>query len=152
VGADGAVVDDAAATRRLRLHHPERRLRAEEGGVEIDADDVEPLGGGQVLEVDPGGTAAGVVEQDVDAAERRAGLGEERLDVRWIGQVAGDGEQAGAERFAGGDRRLQSLGATACDGDGVADAGQAQGGGFADAAATAGNDGDAVQDQAPSLS
>ena len=43
VRGDRAVVDDPPAARRLRLHRPEGRLRAQERAREVDVDDLLPV-------------------------------------------------------------------------------------------------------------
>ena len=68
---DRAVVDDAAALRVLRLEHAEGVLGAEERGGEVDVDDGLPLLEGDVLHRDARAPSAGIVEEDVEAAEGR---------------------------------------------------------------------------------
>ena len=71
VRRDRAVVDDPAAARVLRLHDPERLLRAEEDAGQVDVDDALPLLEGQVLQRDRRRADAGIVEQEIEAAEAR---------------------------------------------------------------------------------
>ena len=74
VGRDRAVVDDAPAPRVLRLHQPERLLRAEERAGEVRRRRPLPLLEGQVLERHGRRARAGVVEEQVEPAERAFGL------------------------------------------------------------------------------
>ena len=50
-------------------HHAKRLARAVERARQIDVDDLLPLLVGEIAEHGPGHADAGVVEQDVDAAE-----------------------------------------------------------------------------------
>ena len=84
---DRAVVDDASAARVLVLHHPERLLHAEEHAGQVDVHDVPPLLDGQVLEWYARGADAGVVEQQVQAAEGLLRLREQRLHRLRIAHV-----------------------------------------------------------------
>ena len=54
--------------------------RAVECARQIDVDDLLPLVVGEIAEHTPGADHAGVVEQDVDAAELVLDLGEQRPD------------------------------------------------------------------------
>ena len=69
VRRDRAVVDDAAAARRLILHQPERLLRAQKRAGEIGVDDLAPFLERHVLERQERRVHAGVVEQHVEPAE-----------------------------------------------------------------------------------
>src|SRR5262249_49442903 len=65
----GAVVDDAAAARRLRLHEPERLANAQERTGQIDVNNLSPLLDRQIFKRDGRGADACVVEQEVEPAE-----------------------------------------------------------------------------------
>ena len=90
MGRDGAVVDDSAAARSLAFHQPERLLRAQERAAQVDVDDVLPLRKGQVLERNSGRVDAGIVEEQVEAAERLPDAREQRLHRFGIADVGGD--------------------------------------------------------------
>ncbi len=68
---DGTVIDDASAARLLRLHDLDGFLRAQETAREVDGHHAVPLLIGQVFHRDGGRSGAGVVEQQVETAERR---------------------------------------------------------------------------------
>ena len=142
VRRDRAVVDDPAPARRLRLHLPERRLRAQERAGQVDVDDVPPLLERQVLER-AADADAGVVEQQVDAAERAPCVAANSASHRRrVGDVGRHRERA--RRVAAGvdDRLLQRLASAARQRDAPAVAQQRDGDGLADAGAGAGDDGD----------
>ena len=70
VRRDRAVVDDPPALRILRLHHPERRLRAQERTGEVGVHDLPPGGVREFLHRDAAGPErARVVEEQIEAAE-----------------------------------------------------------------------------------
>ena len=105
VGADRAVVDDAAAARFLRLHHAHRLLGAQEGAGEIDTHDRLPLREGQILDRHGGRAHAGIVEQHVQAAELVLDLGEHGLHLVGVADIGGRHQmralQAGGGLFQG---------------------------------------------------
>ena len=80
MGRDRAVVDDAPTHRLLALHHLEGFLRAEERTGEIDVDDSRPLLVGQLLQQRPGGSDAGIVEQNIEPPEGVSGRREQAPD------------------------------------------------------------------------
>src|SRR6185436_6174330 len=83
----------------------------------------------------------GVVDQDVDAPEGRHGALDQRLDLRGLAGVAGDGHGGAA---GGGDALgdlLQALDLARGQHHARALRGEADGDGLADAAAGAGDDG-----------
>ena len=69
VRRDGPVVDDAAASRVLRLHQPDRLLRAEERAAQVHVDHGAPLLHRHVLERRRRRADPGVVEQQVEPSE-----------------------------------------------------------------------------------
>src|SRR3546814_1866924 len=88
VGRDRAVVDDAPALRLLALHQPEGAARAEEHAVQVDVDHLLPGAPGELTEVGRRHVGAGVVEQQVEAAEVLVDAGEHPLDGIGIADVA----------------------------------------------------------------
>ncbi len=68
-----------------------------EGGAEVERDDQIPalhrelVNGGDMLH-------AGIVDEDIDAAQRAGGLGHHRLDLLGPGQVGGVVERPAAAR------------------------------------------------------
>ena len=119
-----------AAMRRL-----DEGLGEEEGALEIDVEDGVVVGFGDLPE---GGfdLDAGVVDEDVAAAELLVGLVDEALGVGEVGDVGldGDGFAAGGFGFGFGVRGL--LGVVAIVDDyGCAFAGEADGDGLADSGA-----------------
>ena len=100
VGRDRAVVDDAAAARVLVLHDLDGLLRAEEGAVQVGADDRQPLFGRSGLRAEAWRAATGVVEQQVEAAEGLLGFREQGFDGFGIRDVGDDAEHARASGFA----------------------------------------------------
>ena len=76
---DRAVVDDAAAPRRLAFHPPESFLHAQEHAGQVDVDDVFPLFERQILEWNSRRVHARIVEQHVDVAECARRFGEQRM-------------------------------------------------------------------------
>ena len=87
VRRDGAIVDDAPAPRRLRLHHAKRFLRAKKRAGEVHVHHRPPLVDGELLKRHRRGTPAGVVEQHVQAAEASLRLREQVGDGLWVGNV-----------------------------------------------------------------
>ena len=83
---------------------------------------------------------AGVVDPDVDAAERLTASLRDALDRREIGDVGGDGDGAAAERFAFARERVQQPLAPRRQHQAGALAREGQRGGAADAAGGAGDD------------
>jgi hypothetical protein len=69
VGRDRAVVDDAAATRILRFHDAKRFLSTKKRTRKVGADDGAPLFEAEVLQGNRRRADAGIIEQDVQAAE-----------------------------------------------------------------------------------
>ena len=142
VRRDRAVVDDAAAARVLRLHDLDRFLRAQEHAGEVGIDDLLPGLVGQVLERHRRRADAGIVEQDVEAAEGLLGLGEQRLDRRGIADVGGDGEALGAGRLSLAHGLFQLVRAASGEDGGVALLHQRQCDSLADAGSGAGDESD----------
>jgi hypothetical protein len=95
VGGDGAVVDDAAASRVLALHHAEGFSDAEEHPGQVDVHDLPPLLVRDVLERNRRCPSPGVVEQDVEASEGSHGGREERLHGFGVADVRGNRERPG---------------------------------------------------------
>ena len=75
-----------------------RRLAGEERALEVDAQHAVEIGLLQVEEVG-GVDDAGVVDQDVERAERRDGVVDQLLDRARIADVGGDEAGVGAERL-----------------------------------------------------
>ena len=142
VRGDRAVVDDAPAARILRLHDPDGLLRAEEQAGQVDVDDVLPLLEGHVLDRDAGRVDAGVVEQEVAAAELGANGREQGLDRGLVRHVGRHHEAARAERAPLGRRGLKRVAPPAGQRDAPAGAHQRQRGMLADAASGTRDDGD----------
>ena len=99
---DRAHVDDRAAAGRRHLARD--RLADEERALEVDVDDGVPVGLGDVEELG-GAKDAGVVDEDVDAAEGGDAGGERRVDLAAARDVAGEalaraprGGELGGER------------------------------------------------------
>ena len=84
-GDRGQVHDLAAA---LLLHHRDDRVRAEEGGVEIEGDELLPVGEAQLLgrrlRIGDHRAAAHRVDQDVDGAVVARHVGDQLFDLRGI--------------------------------------------------------------------
>lgn len=144
VRRDRAVVDDAPAHRALALHDPERLLRAQERAGQVRADDGLPLLEAHVLERDVRGAETGVVEEQVDAAERRLGALEERLHRGRHADVGRLRDRTRRRRAAFSNRRVERLRAATGKDDAVAVSEQGVGDRFADAGTRAGDDGDLV--------
>jgi hypothetical protein len=135
---DRGVVDHRAAV-ALGDHLAQRGPGAAERAGQRHVEDLPPLLVGQVE--DRGGAAqAGVVDQHVDAAEVRGGGGDQRFDLRFVGDVAGVGPDLAAvgpgQFLAGGgqaglvlvaDHHLGAF-VQAAAGGGAADAGAGRGG------------------------
>ena len=81
----------------LTLHDPERLAGAEEGAGQVRVDDVRPLLDGELLERDGRSADAGVVEEQVEAAEAGLHLGEGPLDGGRAADVALERDRAAAE-------------------------------------------------------
>ncbi len=109
---DRAVVDDAAAARRLVLHDAEGMLGAQERRGEVGVHHGLPLGDADVLERHRRCADAGIVEHEVEPAEAVGHLGEQRGDRAGIGHVGGH-RQALAEGFAELGGFFQLVGAAA---------------------------------------
>ena len=86
--------------------------------------------------------SAGVVDEDVDAAEVLERLADHRCDLVVVADVDGKGERAGADRFDLCGGFFQWLGTASGDDDVGAGAGEIERGGAADAGAAAGHQGD----------
>ena len=112
-------------------------LGEEEDGLEVDVDHRVPVGLG---EVDGVGAAddAGVVDEDVEGAERQ-----ERLR-RLGGGVEGEGEAGGLQALGGDEVEGRGDGRAAGGDDLGAGAGEAEGDGLADAGVGAGDEGAAA--------
>ncbi len=91
---------------------------------------------------DAGRADAGVVEEDVEAAEGFAYAREQRADRRGVRDIGGDGERGALRGARFGDRLLERLAAPTGEGDAIAFVQQRDGRGLADAGAGAGDDGD----------
>ena len=137
VRRDRAVVDDATALRRLRLHDLDRLLRAQERAGQDGIDHRLPLLVAQLLHRYSRSTEACIVEQEVEAAERLLGLGEEVLHVLRLAHVGPDGEHLAAPGLRHGNGLIELLLAAAGDDHVPAVALQCQRGRAADAAPSA---------------
>ena len=145
MGRDGAVVDDAATLRALRLHHPESGLRAQKRAREIDVDDVLPLLECQLVKAACRQAYAGVVEQDVHAAELLARALEQGRHRVGLGHIGRHGQGAfKAERFGLGHHGLKRLAAPSGQRDAVTGLEQRQRDCTADAGAGTGDDSDGM--------
>ena len=83
------------------------------GAVQVDIDDLPPGFEGDVVEIAKGGVDAGVVDDEVDGAELGDGAGDELLDVRVVGDIAGTGEDfdaGGAGLIRGNGERVGRAG------------------------------------------
>src|SRR3546814_12146749 len=89
VGRDRAVVDDAPALRLLALHQPEGAARAEEHAVQVDVDHLLPGAPGELAEVCRRHVGAGVVEQQVEAAEGAVDARDRKSDAEGEGVSTG---------------------------------------------------------------
>ena len=104
---DRAVVDDAAAPRRLAFHPPESFLHAQEHAGQVDVDDVLPLFERQILERNSRRVYARIVEQHIDAAECLHCFAEQCANRCRIGNVCWNDERVALGGF--GSRLLQRL-------------------------------------------
>jgi hypothetical protein len=86
-GEAGDVEDDAVAA---LVHFGESGFGEEERGAEVDVDHVFEVGERVFLDGDDRAVVAGVVDEDVDAAEAVAGFGEDAGTVVGAGEVGGD--------------------------------------------------------------
>jgi hypothetical protein len=86
--------------------------------------------------------AAGVVDEDVDAAEFRRDLVDQGAGFFGLGHIGGEGEAAASHLLDFVASFFQRGGAATGDRDVCATFGEQQGGGLADAGATTGDDGD----------
>src|SRR3954466_13737686 len=86
---DRAVVDDPPAARILRLHDLKGFLRAQEDAGQVNIHDRLPFLEGNILER-RWRTDAGIVEQEVEAAERVLDLRKQRSHRGWISDVGGN--------------------------------------------------------------
>ena len=138
---DAAAVGDHRARRDRPRHVPGRVDR-------------EPVHGAPALEGDLLGRrdelAAGVVDEDVDAAEALERGVDQRLDLLGLAHVGRHGEALGAERLHGRPRLLQRLRAAAADHHRRAVAGQRERGRAPDPGAAAGDERDHGLFTAPS--
>ena len=107
---------------------------------------IESMTAFQLVEVElldlRGGAEPGIVEQHVEPAEGRLGLGEQRLDRSRIADIGRHAERLALHRLDLADDGLQRLRPPAGDDDGEALAGQRQRRCLADAAAAAGDQSD----------
>src|SRR5262249_2053609 len=140
VRGDGPVVDDASAARLLALHDLDGFLRAEEGARQVGVDDGLPLLEGQVLERNGWRPDAGIVEEEVETAERVLRLRKESADGFGIGDVRGHRKRGRAGGLALGRHRLQEILAAPGQDDRVAFLHESQGRVLADAGARARDD------------
>src|ERR1700734_3390124 len=92
MGGNRAVVDDAPATRCLRLHPAKGFLGAEKRACEICIDHPLPLLDGQFIQSDWWRARPRIVEQHVDASERLDAFAEEVAYLPRIGDVGDHGE------------------------------------------------------------
>ena len=123
----------------LALHDPERLAGAEEGAGQVRVDDVRPLLDGELLERDGRSADAGVVEEEVEAAEAGLHLGEGPLDGGGDADVALERDRAAAEL---GGRGLESGHGAAGKNDREAGVGERGGDRPPDPAARAGDERD----------
>jgi hypothetical protein len=105
---DRADVEDSPAA--LALHHPERRAAAQERRGQVGADDLLPQLERHVVDRGRVGDP-GVVDQHVDGAEARDGLGEQGVDRGLVGHVGGHRERFAAHRLEPLDEPGKPLGA-----------------------------------------
>ena len=130
MGRDRAVVDDAAAARRLVLHDPEGVLRADEERREVRGDDLPEGLRRQLLDRHARSAAPGIVEEQVEPS-----VGLDRLleEVRDAGVVADVGRHAQHAALLGHRRDLvQRFRAASREHDVPAVPHQGQGGRLAD--------------------
>jgi hypothetical protein len=107
-------------------HHPDRRALGEaEAGVEVDLDDLVPLGVG-CLARGLGVAVAGVVDQDVEAAELGLDAIDRRVGGGDVGGVEGERRRPAAGRHDRGARRRDAGFVAAVDHDMSAAAGERQ--------------------------
>ena len=90
------VVDDAPAARRLRLHHPEGRLGAEERPVQVGVHHGAPLCGRERFQRHGRCADAGIVEQHVHTPEMRHCPVKEGIHGVRIGHIGGNHQRAGS--------------------------------------------------------
>ena len=116
-GGDGEIVDDGASA----LHDGERGLSDEENAVEICFENIFPDGEWKFFDREIGVGDAGVVDEDVEAAEFAARSAEEGVDGVRVADIAGVSEDFdfGGEFpaeflkrgfVAGGDDQVASFG------------------------------------------
>jgi hypothetical protein len=135
-----AVVDDAPAPRRLRLHGAEGRLDAIEHPAQVGVDHLPPVLDGQVLQRHARRKHARVVEQQVHPAPSTEHGVEQVLNRGRIGHIGGHDQRA-SRRARMVCHSLQGLLAAPGEGHVPARVQQRQRHDFADAAAGAGHDG-----------
>src|SRR4051812_47561703 len=94
VGRDGRDEDDPAAS---LLQHPFRgKLRQEMRALEVHADQLVEAGFGGFDDIAPLALAdAGVIDQQVEPFEARAGMADQRLAIGGGGDIAGEDVGAG---------------------------------------------------------
>ncbi len=86
---DRAIVDDAAAARRLVLHDPERVLGAQKRSGQVGVHHGLPLLEAEILKIHRRCAHAGIVEEHIEPAIDLHHLGEQRRDRSGIGHVGG---------------------------------------------------------------
>ena len=138
--ADVGDVDDPAAANGA--HSRDGGLAAADGGHELEVDVRDPVLVRELVE-GRAGVAAGIVDEDIDAAEVAERLLDEGFAAFAGGDVGGDGEDIatvrGADLGGGGFKDILAAGT---DGDAAAFADEFGGAGLADAFAAASDKGD----------
>lgn len=141
IGRHRAVVDDAAAHRLLPAHGAEGGAGAQERAGEVDADDIVPDLDRDLVDRRRLVAHAGIVEEQVDAAEGFDHRFEQIVDLIGLADVAGNRQRLGLGLAGLGDRFLQHRFAASAEHRVPAVPEQRRGDALADACAGAGNDG-----------
>src|SRR5262249_26789397 len=87
---DGAVVDDTAAARQLRLHKAKCGLCTEKWAGEVHVHDAPPLLDSQVLKMDWRSAAAGVVAEDIEPPACRVRLVKKQSHGGGVADIRGN--------------------------------------------------------------
>jgi hypothetical protein len=135
----GRDIDDAAPL--LRAHRRQHGLRAEKGRFQIDRDRQIEIAFGEVVDATDDGDA-GIVDEDVNRAERRSDVSNHFCDAGGLRHVGGDGDRAATYILDLPDNCLGIIGTfPIVDRDGDAGFGERDGNRRSDAAGCTGHQG-----------